>query len=146
MLFRLSSLSEHLKGYLAVAALAIADRSMTHPETEHYLRLNGKYLAEAEELLKKKDYVQASEKLWGAAAEIVKAVAAERGVTVRAHRSISEFVSNLDEERPGLELALLFHVANNLHTNFYEDWLDPKMVERGAEAVKSFVSKMQQFL
>lgn len=119
---------------------------MTQPETEHYLALNGKYLAEAEALLKKGDYVQASEKFWGAAAEIVKAVAKERGVTLRAHRSISEFVSTLDEERPDLGLALLFHAANNLHTNFYEDWLDPKMVEKGAEAVRSFVIKMKQLL
>ena len=46
-----------------------------------YERLNGKYLREAEELLEKKDYPQASEKLWGAAAEIVKAVAAGRGIS-----------------------------------------------------------------
>ena len=37
-------------------------------EHYHYLKLNNKYLDEAEELIKRKDYVQASEKLWGAAA------------------------------------------------------------------------------
>ncbi len=108
--------------------------------------MNGKYLAEAESLLKRADYAQASEKFSGAAAEIVKAVATERGLTLMAHRSISEFVSKLDDERPDLGLALLFHAANNLHTNFYEDWLDPKMVEKGAEAVKSFITKMKEFL
>lgn len=41
----------------------------------HYRRLNGKYLKDADALLQKGDYVQASEKLWGAAAEIVKPVA-----------------------------------------------------------------------
>ena len=96
--------------------------------------------------MRKGDYVQASEKFWGAAAEIVKALAAKRGVTLRAHRSISEFVSRLDDENPDLKLALDFHVANNLRTNFYEDWLDPSMVRKGAEAVRSFISKMRRLL
>ena len=112
----------------------------------HYKRLNGKYLKDAEELLRKGDYVQASEKLWGAAAEIVKAVAAKRGIRLGAHRSLTKFVAELDEENPKLNLATEFSVANNLHINFYEDWLHPKMVVKNAEAVRSFISKMERFL
>lgn len=108
--------------------------------------MNGKFLADAEDLLKKENYVEASEKFWGAAAEMVKAIAAKRGVTIIAHRTISEFVSKLDKERPDLGLALSFHVANNLHTNFYEDWLDPEMVKKGAEAIRTFIKNMKQFL
>jgi len=40
---------------------------------ELHLELCGKYLGEAEELLSKGDYAQASEKGWGAAAQIVEA-------------------------------------------------------------------------
>lgn len=115
-------------------------------DAETYLRLNGKFMREAEEFLAKRDYVQASEKLWGAAAEMVKAVAAKRGVELRAHRSISEFVSRLHKENPVLGLAEDFHIANNLHTNFYEDWLDPEMILVGAEAVKRFVNKIRGLL
>jgi hypothetical protein len=43
------------------------------------LELPERYLGEAEELLARGDYVQASEKAWGAAAQIVKAVAAREG-------------------------------------------------------------------
>ena len=109
---------------------------------KRYLRLNGKYLKEAEDLLAKGDYVQASEKFWGAAAQSVKVVAAKRGVELIAHRSISEFVSRLNREHPELKLAEDFHIANNLHTNFYEDWLDPDMVRVGATRVKAFVEKL----
>ena len=45
-------------------------------KAQNYLDLNHKYLDEAESLIQKGDYVQASEKFWGAAAEMVKAVAA----------------------------------------------------------------------
>lgn len=111
----------------------------------HYKRLNGKYPKDAEDL-RKEDYVQASEKLWGAAAEIVKAVAAKRGIRLGAHRSLTKFVAELDEENPKLNLATEFSVANNLHINFYEDWLHPKMVVKNAETVRSFISKMERFL
>lgn len=108
--------------------------------------MNGKFLKEAEVFLAKKDYVQASEKLWGAAAEIVKAVAAKRGVTIRAHRSITDYVARLDDEHPELNLATEFSVASNLHVNFYEDWLAPRMVEKNAEVVRKFNRKMESFL
>ena len=42
-------------------------------KTQEYLKLNGKYLKEAEGLMGDGDWVQASEKFWGAAAAIVKA-------------------------------------------------------------------------
>ncbi|MBM3897343.1 MAG: hypothetical protein FJ358_02305 [Thaumarchaeota archaeon] len=61
----------------------------------------------------------------------MKAVALKRGVTLSAHHSIPAFVSRLDGQYPELGLVIDFHVANNLHTNFYEDWLDPTMVKKG---------------
>jgi hypothetical protein len=46
---------------------------------EFHLRLCEKFLSEAEEFLRRGDYVQASEKDWGAATQIVKALAAKEG-------------------------------------------------------------------
>ena len=43
-------------------------------------KLSDKYLADGMKLLKAGDLVQASEKLWGAAALTVKVVAAKRGL------------------------------------------------------------------
>jgi hypothetical protein len=42
-------------------------------------------MREAEEFLAKKDHVQASEKAWGAASQMVKAVAAREGKELRSH-------------------------------------------------------------
>ncbi|MEM0349995.1 MAG: PaREP1 family protein [Candidatus Caldarchaeum sp.] len=113
---------------------------------EDYVRLNGKYLKEAEELLAEGDYVQASEKLWGAAAEMVKAVAAARGIMLGTHRSLWEFVHKLDEERPGMNLIEGFRAAESLHVNFYEDHLPEKVVELTVEQVKEFIEKMKKLL
>ncbi len=114
--------------------------------TGHYRRLTRKYLTNAEELLAKEDYAKASAKLWGAAAEIAKSVAANNGIRPGAHKSLTRFVAELDEEHPKLNLATGFGIADNLHINFYEDWLDPKMVLKHAEVVKDFISKMEQML
>jgi len=113
---------------------------------KRYLELNGKYWREAMELLEKGDYIQASEKLWGASAEAVKAVAASRGITLGTHASLFQFVSQLARENPELGLVDAFHVANSLYTNFYEGWLTGDFVKRGAEIVQGFIDKLKNLI
>ena len=81
------------------------------------------YLEQANEELARDDLRQASEKGWGAASQIVKAVAEERGWEHRGHRQLHDAVSMLVDET-GDEEMTLFAVANHLHINFYEGWLD----------------------
>ena len=119
---------------------------MEKPSQTEYLRLNGKYMAEAERLLADEDYPQASEKLWGATAEIIKAIAAKRGVELGTHRSIGEYVSKLAKENPRWYLIQGFSISSALHTNFYEDHMPPDHVKADAEVVKDFVGKLKSLL
>jgi len=129
----------------------------TEAEEKVDLKLNNKYLDEAEELIKKKDYVQAqpfkkaltekaSLKLWGAAAEIVKVTAAKRGIEIKSHRELYKFVAKLKTELGDPELLRLFSLAGALHQNFYENWLPPATVVDHAEAVKELVAKLKRAL
>jgi HEPN domain-containing protein len=111
-------------------------------KTENYLNLNNKYLKEAEALIRKGDYVQASEKFWGAAAEIVKAVAAKRGIELKSHGELHGFVTRLKKELAEPELTRLFGTAATLHQNFYENWLPAETVVDYGEAVKELVSRL----
>ena len=113
-----------------------------------YERLNSKYLKDAEEELMKGDYLQASEKLWGAAASIVKVVAMKReNKRLGEHRLLFDYVSKLDQEFPDLNLKLLFMAVRTLHTNFYEDELSQDYVkETGYKVVTEFVDKMKKIL
>jgi len=97
-------------------------------------------------LLEAGDYVQASEKFWGAAAEIVKTVAAKRGKHLGAHNKIREFVIALDKENPTLNLYSDFVVAQELHRNFYENDLDPEVVKINVEKTKRFIRNMEKLL
>ena len=115
-------------------------------KAELHLKLCEKYLSEAEQLALKGDYVQASEKAWGAAAQIVKAVAAKRGVDLKSHGDLWRFVTKLREETGDAELGRLWHVANSLHTNFYEAWATPELVEDAINDVKTFVEKLKKLL
>jgi hypothetical protein len=115
-------------------------------KAEHFSNLMQKYLKEADVLLAKGDYVQASEKLWGAAAEIVKVVAAKRGVELKTHGELWEFVTKLRNELKDSELSRLFLQANYLHQNFYEGILPPQAVKDGAEAVKEFINKLEKLI
>jgi hypothetical protein len=65
-----------LEEELILEALLKALNEPLDPETkvEIHLKLSEKYMKDAEELLTKKDYIQASEKAWSAAAQIVKAL------------------------------------------------------------------------
>ncbi len=60
--------------------------------------LNNNYLEEAWTLLNKGDYVQASEKVWGAAASIVKAVAIRQNIEVKSHGELYKFVAKVKDE------------------------------------------------
>ncbi len=119
--------------------------SLDPPErAEFHRNLAERFLREAEELLAKGDYVQASEKAWGAAAQIVKAVAAKKGKELKSHGDLWRFVSEIaGEDR---ELRRLWSRANSLHQNFYEGWMPPEDVKYAVEDVKQFVERLKRML
>lgn len=129
---------------LLIIIMSMSSETESEEKAEHHLELNNKYLDEAEVLIKRKDYVQTSEKLWGAAAEIVKVVAAKRGMEIKSHRELYKFVANLRMELEELELTRLFAAAGALHQNFYENWLPSEVVIDYAEAVKELVAKLRR--
>ncbi len=92
----------------------------------------------------KADHAQASEKLWGAFVEMVKAIAEVRGEKLGTHRSIAQFMLKLDKEHPELRLHNAFAHADKLHTNFYEHHLPAEDVLRSAEILKETIRQMSQ--
>jgi uncharacterized protein (UPF0332 family) len=113
---------------------------------ELHLKLSEKFLREAEELLAKGDYVQASEKAWGAASQMVKALAVKEGGELRSHASLWEYVNKVAKRLGDVELRHLWGRANNLHQNFYENWMPPEEVEAALGDVRDFVKKLRELL
>lgn len=115
-------------------------------KAETHMKLCEKYLKEGEELLAKRDYAQASEKFWGSASQMVKALAAERGLELGSHGELHTFVMNLMRESGDPEIRRLWQSAGMLHQNFYENWLPPEMVEGNVDDVKRFIEKLRGLL
>ena len=92
--------------------------------------------------MKEGDLVQASEKLWGAAALAVKRIAAERGLSLDKHGGLWSFVSGLSKERKDREIIRLFYSANALHRNFYENEMTRDMLDVAADDVNTLIAKI----
>ena len=104
------------------------------------------YLERAVESLAEGDLLQASEKGWGAAAQMVKAVSEERGWEHWSHWRLTSAVSRLVEETGDDDLRTLFAVANHLHINFYEGEMSAAVVERAIQDVTRFIEKLEALL
>ena len=100
---------------------------------------------DANRLLAEGDYPQASEKLWGAAAQMVKTIPETRQWPPSSHRDLRGAISRLFRETNDPELPRLFAVAEALHANFYEDYIQPEELRIYAEDIRRLIEKLQLF-
>jgi hypothetical protein len=110
---------------------------------QRYVDASRDLLEKARQALEQGDLVQASEKGWGAAAQAVKAIAQRRGWRHNGHRELFQIIRRLANETGETQLWDMFHVANSLHSNFYENWLPREGVEAGLERVNQLVEKLE---
>ena len=100
-------------------------------------------LSQGESELVRGDTRQASEKGWGAAAQMVKSIAEQRGWEHKGHAELYNVIARLVVETGDDEIRRLFAVAGNLHVNFYENWDNAPNVAAGLADVRRFLDKME---
>lgn len=104
--------------------------------------MSAEYLDHARSLLADGDLKQASEKAWGAVAVLVKAAAESRGWRHESHRHLWQALGRLEDETGDEMMREQFGLAGELHTNYYEEWLDEETVTRYMTAVELLVVKL----
>ena len=114
--------------------------------TQTYQQASERFLAQARAELSDGDLAQASEKGWGAAAQMVKAIAEQRGWRHRGHALLFEAVDALADEAGDQDIARLFDVASALHVNFYENWRSATNISRGLDDVETLIGKLSPLL
>ena len=77
------------------------------------------FLSKSQEYLAKGDLQQASEKGWGAAAHMAKAVAVAQGLTYETHADFSTVLYEARRLTGNASLNGLRSIANELHFNYY---------------------------
>ena len=115
-------------------------------QAQDYAAAAREFLANAREEVARGELTQASEKGWGAAAQMVKAVAQGRGWEHNGHAFLFRVVRRLVDETGDSQLDTLFHVANSLHSNFYENWAPGDSVQSGLVSVSELVDKLEELL
>ena len=116
---------------------------MAAPAEEH-AATSRKLLARAEESVALDDLLQASEKGWGAAAHMVKAIAQRKGWRHDGHRELYLAVNRLAEVLGDRQIRVLFNSASALHSNFYENWMPKEMLEDSLAQVREFLHKLEE--
>ena len=103
-------------------------------------------LAQGLEELAKGDSRQASEKGWGATAQMIKAVASSRGWKHDSHAALYRVVDRLVRETGDDGIRNRFGVANGLHQNFYENWGNADYVAGGLADVRELLDRLEPLL
>ena len=86
--------------------------------------------------------MQASEKLWGAAAHAVMSIAQQRGWRYGKHNQLVACVNRLYEETGDAEIRAGFLAARQFHANFYHDFLEDYEIEMFRPPVAAFVNRL----
>ena len=114
--------------------------------TQLYRQASERFMVQARRELADGDLAQASEKGWGAAAQMLKAVAQHRGWEHSRHRHHLVTASRLRSETGDGDIRRLFHSASALHENFYENVLPPDEITENLDDVETLMGKLISLL
>lgn len=109
--------------------------------TLDYIASAREFLARAQNYLNEGDLYQASEKGWGAAAHIAKAVATARGWEYERHDDFHSIVNRSQSRLRERHLWTWASSANMLHTLFYQ-----RRTELDTDAIRLYLADVQLFV
>ena len=93
--------------------------------SEDHVKTARDFLVASDEEFEAGDYLQASEKLWGAASYAALALAKKRGSRDNRHRAIRMMIREVAESEGAPFLRAAYGVAEKFHANFYHNFLPP---------------------
>ena len=100
------------------------------------------YLENAYATLREGEAGKAGELLWGSVAQAVHAVAVSRGIAVKTHRELKNFVMQVANDLNDETIITNFNHAESLHHNFYEVKQEPRDIALLIPAVQDILEKL----
>ena len=113
-------------------------------EPNKHAELSRWCIGEAENYLRRRNNIQASEKGWGAAAQALKAIAEERGWNHNGHGLLVDIAKQVSDEQGRTDIIAWFGTAQSLHVNFYEDSLPTDFIEAYLGVVKALLPELER--
>ena len=108
---------------------------------EKYIRTRDHYFNNMRETLGKKEYQKASELLWGAITQSIKALASLSGIHIHSHNFFKRYTREISKDIGDPEYHELFLSLQQLHQNFYDEQIDPIDFPIYLKKAKNFLEK-----
>ena len=113
-------------------------------KSDGYIKGSQELIGQARAEFAQGDFRQASEKAWGAAAQGVKALAAERNWNHDTHSLLFDVVGQICDEGRGRQVRTRFRAAHELHINFYENWMEDYEVADSIATVAELLTDLER--
>ncbi|MEE9488893.1 MAG: PaREP1 family protein, partial [Thermoplasmata archaeon] len=103
-----------------------------------------RYFRNAEAMLGGREPRKASEMLWGAVAQGVKALAASRSLSIQTHGGLFEFMRRTSKELDCEELYDSLMELQVLHRNFYDEAVPATTLPRFFGKAREFLRELEE--
>jgi hypothetical protein len=114
---------------------------------EDRVLISRRLIQQARDELDRGDRLQATEKVWGALAQMLKAHGQQRGwLNLGSHRTVSHIAQHLDAEYVEIPVARAYVAADNGHRNFYDNEMSPPEIEGIITVVSSVLPELERAL
>jgi len=111
-----------------------------------HVKMRDEYLANAEKFAGKGEYRKASELLWGAVTQAIKALASKHGWVIEKHWQFFDFMQATAKETKDESLYKTFLFLNDLHKNFYDEKIRPIDFEIYLKEAYQFMLKLNEMM
>ena len=118
--------------------------STENREVNKHAELSRWCIAEADNYLRRRRNIQASEKGWGATAQALKAIAEERRWNHGSHTLLVDIVQQIADEQGRTDIVSLFAFGQLLHVNFYDDALATDTISIYLDNVKALLPELER--
>ncbi len=115
----------------------------TEPIESHAVH-SQRMLDHAAEMLEQGDRLQASEKIWGAAAHRLKEIAAEREWPNASHADGWAIVQYIADQSSDPQISALFAIASDTHQNFYEDRYSLATLRQRLDQIRALLALLDE--
>ncbi len=116
------------------------------PLLQQFFNTRDEYRSNAELAIAAGEYRKASELLWGAVTQQLKALAFVYDVEIRSHMDFYNFTRQLGEEIGDKNFYNTFKDLNSLHRNFYDETFPEDDLPRYYEKVVQYINKIQSLI
>ncbi len=109
---------------------------------DDHMAISRGFVDHARNELRLANNLQASEKVWDAAAHAIKAIAIERGWRHEKHGYLFDIVSHIAKECDRPDFSDKMSIAGFYHKNFYENEFGENDIRRAINTIEQFVTEL----